>query len=565
MAGELKELTKAELIKKATKLKIVVAASMSKDEIVSTLKKAAPKPAQAPAKTASKKAAASSKPVAVKKAAVASKPAVAKKPVAAAKPVAAPAKLVSVKKPVATAKPVAAKKDIAAKSAAVKKPAAPKPAAVPAKVALKPATKAVETTVAETTAVKSPAAVISVKSKAEPVAAVVETKKPKEEKTTTRKSTAADSKAVDAGEQDKTGKRLARSRIPASPTTPLNAGKEPSLAPAVSTLSLNTAALKNGKRSWDIKIDEKKFFIADEKYDYTQHGDQPRLPERYGDMRLIAMARDPLKLYIYWELDGGGVERAREKIGCDWPSLRWVMRVFDVTGVEFNGGNANSFFDVEINPYLGSVYMDVDKSDCEYTIVMGLRDNSGRFEPVVASNKVRTPRVEPSSRTDAEWSVPEGLFAAIYGISGGYTSTAAGSLDSSRLSMPFEDTSSGAVSSFGGVSSFAVSSFNVSSFGSSEQMARLKQRKFFFWLDCELIVYGGTEPDATVHMMGKKLTLRPDGTFSARFSLPDGLYDIPVTAQSSDGVELREISPTVTRTTRRKEEFLISEDEWRKK
>lgn len=565
MAVELKELTKAELIKKAAKLKIVVAASMSKDEIVSTLKKSAPKPAQAQAKTVIKKAAATAKPVAAKKTVAVVKPkAKPAKPVAVKKAVAA-AKPVAVKKSVAPAKPVPAKKDVAAvKSVAVKKPAATaKPAAVPAKAVSKPALKAVEATAVKTGAGKSSAA-ISVKPKAEPVAAV-KAKKQNEEKTTTRKSTAADSKAVDAGEQDKTGKRLARSRIPASPTTPLNAGKEPSLAPAVSTLSLNPATLKNGKRSWDIKIDEKKFFIADEKYDYTQHGDQPRLPERYGDMRLIAMARDPLKLYIYWELDGGGVERARERIGCDWPSLSWVMRVFDVTGVQFNGANANSFFDVEINPYLGSVYMDVDKADCEYTIVMGLRDSSGRFEPVVASNKIRTPRVEPSSRTDAEWSVPEGLFAAIYGISGGYASTAAGSLDSSRFSMPFEETSSGAVSSFGGVSSFAVSSFGVSSFGSSEQMARLKQRKFFFWLDCELIVYGGTEPDATVHMMGKKLTLRPDGTFSARFSLPDGLYDIPVTAQSSDGVELREISPTVTRTTRRKEEFLISEDEWRKK
>lgn len=565
MAVELKELTKAELIKKAAKLKIVVAASMSKDKIVSTLKKAAPKPAQAPVKAVKKKATAPAKLVSVKKPVAAIKPkAKPAKPVAVKKAVAA-AKPVAVKKPVATAKPVAAKKDItAAKSAAVKKPAAAaKPAAVPAKVALKPATKAVETTVVKTAAVK-PSAAISIKPKAAP-ARVVEVEKPKEEKTTTRKPTAAESKAVDAGEQDKTGKRTARSRIPASPTTPLNAGKEPSLASAVSTLSVPSAVTDNGKRSWDIKIDEKKFFIADEKYDYTQHGDQPRLPDRYGDMRLIAMARDPLKLYIYWELDGGGVERARERIGCDWPLLTWVMRVFDVTGVEFNGANAHRFFDVEINPHMGSVYMDVDKADCEYTIVMGLRDNVGRFEPVVASNKVRTPRVEPSSRTDAEWSVPEGLFSAIYGISGGYTSTAAGSLDSSRLSMPFGETSSGAVSSFGGVSSFAVSSFGVSSFGSSEQMARAKQRKFFFWLDCELIVYGGTEPDATVHMMGKKLTLRPDGTFSARFSLPDGVYDIPVTAKSSDGVELREISPTVTRVTRRKEEFLISEGEWLKK
>jgi hypothetical protein len=544
MAVELKELTKAELMKRAAKLKIRVAPSMAKDEIISALKKAVAKPAQAPGKTAKKKAIAPAKLVAAKK------------------PVAAPAKLVAAKKAIVTpAKPVAVKKPVAApaKLVSVKRPvAAKKPVAAPPKPVAKPAAK-----VAETKAIKSSVA-LSVKPTANLARAEV-VKEPKEERTTTRKPPVEESKAVSAGVRDKTGKRSARSYIPASPTPPLNAGKEPSLAPAVSTLSIASPAVNNGKRSWDIKIDEKKFFIADEKYDYTQHGEQPRLPDRYGDMRLIAMARDPLKLYIYWELDGGGVERARAKMGSDWPELNWVMRVFDVTGVDFNGVNANRYFDVEINPYLGSVYMDVDMADCEYTLVMGLRDNTGRFEPVVASNKVRTPRVEPSIRTDAEWSVPEGLFAAIYGISGGYVSTASGSLDSSRLSMPFEETSSGAVSSFGGVSSLAVSSFAVSSFGASEQMAQGKQRKFFFWLDCELIVYGGTEPDATVHMMGKKLNLRPDGTFTARFALPDGVFDIPVTAKSSDGVELREISPTATRVTRRKEEFLISEDEWLKK
>jgi len=530
MSEELKKLTKGGLIKRAAKHKISVAPSMTKDKIISALKKVAAKPAKPVGKAAKKPVVKPVKLVAVKK------------PVAAVKPVAKPVKLVAVKKPLAAVKPVAKP----AKLVAVKKPvAAVKPAATPM-------FKTTETRTVKS-AVELPAA-----PKAKPVRAEA-TRESKKEKTTTSKPPVAESKAVDTGVKDKTGKRTAGMH-PASPTPPLNAGEEPSFFPAVSPLSINTIAASNGKRSWDIKIDEKKFFIADEKYDYTQHGVQPRLPDRYGDMRLIAMARDPFKLYIYWELDGGGVERARAKLGGDWPVLSWVMRVFDVTGVEFNGANANRHFDVDVNPYLGSVYMDVDRADCEYTLVMGLRDNKGGFEPVVASNKVRTPRMEPSIRTDAEWSLPEGLFAAIYGISGGHVATTSGSLDSSRLSMPL-----GGVSSLGASSFAAVSSGAVSSFGSSEQMAQGKQRKFFFWLDCELIVYGGTEPDATVHMMGKKINLRPDGTFTARFALPDGVYDIPVTAKSSDGVELREISPTVNRVTRRKEEFLVSEEEWLKK
>lgn len=587
MSVELKKLTKAELIKRAAKRKISVAPSMGKDEIVSALKKAEGKPAQASGKASKNKTVAPAKLVSVKRPVAVAKPVAAKNPVVAAKPVAkkavATAKPATAKKPVVAAKPLAKKAVASAKPLSAKKPvAAVKPAAKKAVVTAKPVTAkkpvAAEPAAKRAVAPAKPVTVtkpaVTAKPVATPIVKATETKaKPvrgeavkeaKEEQTTTRKSPATESKAVDAGVKDKTGKRSA-GRPPASPTPPLNAGKEPSFSSAVSPLSVKTIAASNGKRSWDIKIDEKKFFIADEKYDYTQHVDQPRLPERYGDMRLIALARDPFKLYIYWELDGGGVEVSRAKLGCDWPMLSWVMRVFDVTGVEFNGANANRHFDVDVDPYMGSVYMDVDKADCEYTLVMGLRDKDGRFEPVVASNKVRTPRVEPSTQTDVEWSLPEGLFAAIYGISGGYASTTSGSLDSSKLGMPLGGVSSWGISSFESVSSGAVSSFSVSSFGASEQMAQSKQRKFFFWLDCELIVYGGTEPDATVHMMGKKIDLRPDGTFTARFSLPDGVYDIPVTAKSSDGVELREISPTATRVTRRKEEFLVSEEEWLKK
>jgi hypothetical protein len=43
--------------------------------------------------------------------------------------------------------------------------------------------------------------------------------------------------------------------------------------------------------------------------------------------------------------------------------------------------------------------------------------------------------------------------------------------------------------------------------------------------------------------------LRPDGTFSCRFALPDGTQVIPVEVVSPDGVETRCITPTVSRQT----------------
>ena len=69
---------------------------------------------------------------------------------------------------------------------------------------------------------------------------------------------------------------------------------------------------------------------------------------------------------------------------------------------------------------------------------------------------------------------------------------------------------------------------------------RERQRGFWFNVNAELIVYGSTEPDAAVRIGGRPIQLRPDGSFSFRFALPDGSYQLAVAARSADGAETRE-------------------------
>lgn len=83
-----------------------------------------------------------------------------------------------------------------------------------------------------------------------------------------------------------------------------------------------------------------------------------------------------------------------------------------------------------------------------------------------------------------------------------------------------------------------------------------KQRKFWFQLDAELIVYGATEPDARVTLQGQPVKLRPDGTFTMRFSLPDSRQIIPAVAASADGVEERTIVLAVERNTKHLEPLI---------
>jgi hypothetical protein len=76
-----------------------------------------------------------------------------------------------------------------------------------------------------------------------------------------------------------------------------------------------------------------------------------------------------------------------------------------------------------------------------------------------------------------------------------------------------------------------------------------QERKFWFKINAELIIYGATEPKAKVTIANRQINLRPDGTFSFRFSLPDGRYQLPTVAVSPDGAEVREARLEFSRST----------------
>jgi hypothetical protein len=76
-----------------------------------------------------------------------------------------------------------------------------------------------------------------------------------------------------------------------------------------------------------------------------------------------------------------------------------------------------------------------------------------------------------------------------------------------------------------------------------------REKKFWFNVNAELIIYGATEPNATVRIGDRQIKLRPDGTFSYRFALPDGKYELPATATSADGTDQRQAALAFSRKT----------------
>jgi hypothetical protein len=64
-----------------------------------------------------------------------------------------------------------------------------------------------------------------------------------------------------------------------------------------------------------------------------------------------------------------------------------------------------------------------------------------------------------------------------------------------------------------------------------------------------LIIYGATEPGAKVTIDGRPIQLRPDGTFSFHYVLPDGQYRLPIVAVSRAGDDRREATLAFERKT----------------
>jgi hypothetical protein len=74
-------------------------------------------------------------------------------------------------------------------------------------------------------------------------------------------------------------------------------------------------------------------------------------------------------------------------------------------------------------------------------------------------------------------------------------------------------------------------------------------RKFWFKINAEVTLYGSTEPNANVFIGSQKVTLRPDGTFTFRFALPNGTFPLPVVAIAADGSDGRAATVTLSRQT----------------
>lgn len=316
---------------------------------------------------------------------------------------------------------------------------------------------------------------------------------------------------------------------PVSPPSP-----KTGLAAKFSSTAVKTSASPAPKyRAGEEEVvEESKYHVAQTQ----EHLEAATIPDRYEDNRIVLLARDPYWGHTFWDLHPNLPADTAARNGANLGECHFALRVYDVTDISFNGGNAHKHFDIGVHGLKNSWYVNVPEEDRAWVAEIGLKNRKGEFFMMARSNVIMMGRGSVSNRTDEDWMIADEDFWKMYALSGGFQARGSSmSIDMQeqmrqRLSG---ETSSGAVSSFAG----------------SPTRPKRKPDQFWFRLDCELIVYGATEPDANVTLAGQTMQLRPDGTFTARFALPDGIQIIEAKAVSANRKFEKTITPTVSRGT----------------
>lgn len=254
------------------------------------------------------------------------------------------------------------------------------------------------------------------------------------------------------------------------------------------------------------------------------------LPFSYNQTRVVLMVRDPYWLYSYWDFSGETYHGLANLFGS-WQNVPLTMRIYEVAPTAESG--VQLLYDIPLDQNARSWYIHASGPNRSFVVDLGYLHPYEGFVVLCRSNVVTTPRDSISDIIDEEWMIIEEDFRRLYRLAGwGRQNMNSAEIVESLIKRLEREMGSGAVSSL-----------------SSPSRPVQKERGFWLVVDAELIVYGSTEPDAHVTIDGQPITLRPDGSFTLRTALPDGIRNIPVSAKSSDDIETITITPVVQRTT----------------
>ena len=280
-------------------------------------------------------------------------------------------------------------------------------------------------------------------------------------------------------------------------------------------------------------------------------------PRPAAQTSVVFLPRDPQWAYVFWELS----DSDRRQAMADGAS-QLVLRVADVTGLGGGAAHMHTMQEVVVNSHATEWYLPVPLSDRDYRVELGYRIGSGGWRSLAFSAVARVPALHPSEQILDQF-VPFSLDAP--------AASAAPATAVAQLAAPgiHERVYQAATSTWRAVGRGSEAFHEVDAVGDqalglnasgvglwasgrSESGAggvATRQRSFWLVADAELIVYGATDPAATLRIGEEVVPLAEDGTFRLQVPFRDGQQVYPITAVAADGEQRRHITLEFARST----------------
>ena len=268
---------------------------------------------------------------------------------------------------------------------------------------------------------------------------------------------------------------------------------------------------------------------------------------------LVFLPRDPDWAYVFWQISEIDREKAKS-LGAN----KLCLRLYDVTGVNDGDFNQGTLREIAVDSYSTEWYLPIPVPDRDYKVELGYRygfkwmslafsaaghvPNSQPSEQIL--DKFVPFNLESSSETNlaiinSDENQVNGLHERLYQAATTYTKRSRiGSEEFMENTKPHNPNSYQNDSGAG-----------IWASGLNESGVGISNRSFWLVADAELIVYGATDPSATLTIGEEKVPLASDGTFRLQVPFRDGSQNYEIKAIDSTGEQDRSITMRFERDT----------------
>ncbi len=117
--------------------------------------------------------------------------------------------------------------------------------------------------------------------------------------------------------------------------------------------------------------------------------------------------------YLHWSLDKAKIDALQAEEGDKWNGARQTLRLYDVSWIDFNGMNAHSQFDIDVNGLTGHYYWKTDRIERFFIAEAGFLLRDGRYRALARSQTVFMDRGGRSGQSSSRGMYVGGRFERV--------------------------------------------------------------------------------------------------------------------------------------------------------